>query len=477
MFRRFVMLSIWLGALGCVPGKQPELMEATPPSSSPSPGSLVLRSAEPVWETIWAEGADNGGPGGVSINYEDIQYKTDAQSQSVKGPDPHWTLVFSEKAFEATRFPIWRITLEGINKIGFWWVRERDLDGSPNMLLSPKRYIETTSESSGTFSIDLSQHTEWSGNIVMVRIDPYADPSQSFALRRVEGWLSNGKWVAPGAPVTARVAMTPLDKAFSAFLSGLHVGAFTFGTDALIPAEKTPFSDDMTSFLKEKTLPVIESNVKQGHREQALQVVSLLARTSPNPLGCFADLVQTLPDDIRTALWKGDPYFVLRDFDRKDSGISVWNNAGKRVVQPPEIIKGEGPDGKACVRLIYGGAAAPGDTMAAIPIRAPVIDRRVGFRIFMKARQANEGLGFILAANYETLKTSGWLGRFRPRETKDGWTEYFREENFLTFGATLNNKDKSSVGIITLNSLLIPLVGAENELRVGPVEVYLPKNP
>jgi|GEM_PF-4001138 len=62
MFRRFVMLSIWLGALGCVPGKQPELMEAAPPSSSPSPGSLVLRSAEPVWETIWAEGADNGAP-------------------------------------------------------------------------------------------------------------------------------------------------------------------------------------------------------------------------------------------------------------------------------------------------------------------------------------------------------------------------------------------------------------------------------
>lgn len=475
MFKRFVIVSMWLGVLGCTPGKEPGLIEAAQSAPAPSPGSLVLRSAEPVWETIWAEGADNVGPAGVSINYEDIQYKTDAQSQTVKGPDPHWTLLFSDKVFEAARFPVLRITLEGINKVGLWWVRESDLDGSPKMLLSPQRYEEVSSESQGVFSVDLSKQTEWSGNIVLIRIDPYADANQSFALRRVEGWLSNGKWVAPHAPVTARIAMTPLDKAFSAFLSALHVGAFAFGTDAIKPAEKTPFSEDVATFLKEKTVPVIESTAKQGHPEHSLQMLSLLARTSPNPLGCFADLVQTLPPDVRTALWKGDPYFVLKDYNENDSGAFVWSNAGKRVVQPPEILPGKGPDGAACVHIIYGGAAAQGDTLAAIPIRVPVIDRRVGFRVSMKARQANDGLRFILAANYETLKISGWLGRFQPGETKNGWTEYSREENFLTFGAGLNNKDRSSIGIVTLNALLIPLVGAENELWIGPIEVYLPK--
>ncbi len=474
---RWVVLVCPLAMVGC-PFRSIDGMsdQGRTEAISASQGVYDGVSVEPVMHTFWAEGQEEQVEPGISLGYADLEYRTDAKNQAVIGPNPHWTILFNGRLIEATRYPVFRIQIDDVERIGFWWVREDDLNVPETGLLSTKRYMETVAKEPGVFVINPSKISEWSGNIVMIGISPYVGPGKSFTLRSIQGWLGNGKWVTPKASISDRAVFTPSDNALGAFYYATAVRAFPYGTGALTNAEKRPWSETEWDAVRDRGLAAFQACLEQKDSAKALVFLSVLGRTSPSPIDFLVQAVADLSPETRRALWQDRaPFIVLKEFNGGEADAFVWINHSKRAIEKAMIAPDQGMNGGPCLRIRYAAPAATGDAMMALPVRIPLKDRKIGIRAFMKAKHPDEALGFINVAKYEDLNTSGWIGRCRLQETVDGWGVYTREDNFYATGAKLSEKDISELGRVTITNMLIPLTGTENELLIDRTELYLPE--
>lgn len=474
-WRYLLAVLLTAGAAGCRPDGSP--VAGTPPEAGtaarPRPGQMVLVSAEPVWDSLWPEPSADVEKAGIVLTYADLAYMGTEGTQRPTGPSPHWLFVLSNRPFEASRYAVLRIRIEGAESIGFWWARaeDRPADG---LLLDPARYVRVQAAASGIFDIDLTGHPEWRGAIGLFRIDPHIHRGTTVNLRGVDAWRGSGDWVAAQAPGPVRLELSAADNALGALACAAATDDGSGVRQSLDLMKDKPWPDSVFPFVQSTSFRLVESAVRQGRREEALAVLSAAARTSPNPVEYLADAAESLSQETATALWPKDPFVVLAEFGTAGPNVSIWTNTAWRRIDPAAIEQNAGPDGGPCLRIAYGPATAAGDTMLGVPVRVPLTDRIVGFRAYLRSEKPVDGLSFILCARYPVEDASGWLGRSRSEPIENGWIECSRQDNFLRSAALLTKQDVGALQDALVSAVLIPLMGGDNTLFVGRIELYLP---
>ena len=122
--------------------------------------------------------------------------------------------------------------------------------------------------------------------------------------------------------------------------------------------------------LKEFATHVGMHFLADGNTEQALRLFSLAGTGSAEPLAYIDELRGALSDEMAAAIWPGEPYLIVEDFERSASVLfAEWYRVSEREVNVARITKQCEKSNKPvhAVRVEAGPAREAGRTWYFIP--------------------------------------------------------------------------------------------------------------
>jgi len=213
----------------------------------------------------------------------------------------------------------------------------------------------------------------------------------------------------------------------------------------------------------------------EGDRELALRAFSATGLGCGAPVEYLHELASTLSESERAALWDGEPYLVVRDFERDvESPFEEVLNEQRRVLEENVIEPAEAPSGTRHVSITVSESKTEGRNWYAVQVHIPLSREPFGLRV-VAASDEPCALRVFVGYWFELARQAAVTTYDQSVALDDNWRRFDVERDFYAEREAYAHRMGYTVtdGIINRIGLDVP-PGPANRFRVASIELYLP---
>ena len=459
-----------------------------PRAERPAPGTLRALPPEPIelesiwaWKDVWVSLADLGWCALDSFGFEKSRGAKADRQFTVDDIDNHFVLTFGSTAVEADQCAGFRVQLPNSEHAGFWWARGGDLN-SESYPFSPERFAAMAKVEPGLFEVDtaaVGPQGNWSGQVRLIRIDPYGNPGETIELHKVEAKLRRTAVPAKASPVEAQLEPDGVSK----------------GTALLMRAQATGVLDDLEAvaslwFRRPDSATDLgrgigvalgrkEANARleSGDTQGALRAFSIAAQASADPVGVLYELLDDLTQQQQDALWPEEPYLVVESFEHTfGEPLYPWSVQSGRSIEENRLATDLATHGSTSAFLHVTDPITEGRSWYLARVTIPAVDRPFSVRFWFREASPSPTKGVVLA---RLPAASEWALLDSPiaaTEQDNGWKRVDVDKDIHQRLVDAHQvRKKRDISNAAIEFVGIAVEGPANQFWLDRIEIYVPQ--
>jgi len=449
----------------------------------PAPGALRALSPEPIdldgvwaWKDIWVSLTDLGWCSLDTFGFEKSRGAKADREFIVEDLDNHFVLTFGSTALDADQCAAFRVQLPNSEHAGLWWARGGDLapDAYP---FSPERFAGMTKVEPGLFEVDtatVGAQGNWSGQVRLIRIDPYGNPGETIELQKVEVKLRRTAVPTKASTVKAQLKPDGVSKGTALLMRAQATGALD-DLEAVAslwfrrPDSATELGRGIAVALGRKEA---NARLESGDTQGALRAFSVAAQASGDPVGVFHEVLER----HRSDLWSETPYLVVNSFEYSyGEPLFPWSATSGRSIEENGLSTDAPLDGSSSAFLKLSEPVREGRSWYLAQTAIPVGEHPFSIRFWFREAAPSPTKGVVLiklpAANQLVYMGSP----LTPIEEENGWKR-------VDVGVDIHRRlvdveqarDQHDISGARVELVGLSIEGPANDFWLDRLDIYLP---